>query len=102
MWNRTEERATHLAEVLKGNKNNFKNANVQICVVKTVAECVCDADIVCTVTSSHEALLYRSMLKANVHINGKQFTGNISKKILIEIITNFLINSCWGRRKSYQ
>lgn len=72
LWNRTEDRALNLAEELNQNKQSFKIVNVQVSVAKSVAECVNDADIVCTATSSHDPLLFRSMLKDNVHINGKQ------------------------------
>lgn len=44
-------------------------------VANSVGECVRDADIVVTATSSNESLLYRSMLKDNVHINGKPNSG---------------------------
>lgn len=57
--------------MLAQSKNSFKIPDVEVSVVGSVGECVRDADIVVTATSSNEPLLYRSMLKDNVHINGK-------------------------------
>lgn len=70
MWNRTKSRAESLVADLHEIRNQLKNPNVTIQCTDTVAECVRNADIIVTSTFSSTPLVFRSMIKDNVHING--------------------------------
>lgn len=71
LWNRTKSRAESLAADLNEKRNQFKNPNLTIQYSDTVEECVRNADIIVTSTFSSAPLVLRSMIKDNVHINGK-------------------------------
>lgn len=70
LWNRTKSRAESLAADLNAIRNQFKNPNLTIQCSDTVDECVRNADIIVTSTFSENPLVFRSMIKDNVHING--------------------------------
>lgn len=70
MWNRTKSRAQTLVADLNEIRNQFKNPNLTIQCTDTVGECVRNADIIVTSTFSSTPLVFRSMIKDNVHING--------------------------------
>lgn len=72
LWNRTKSRAESLAADLEQMRNQFKNPAIQIRCVNSVNECVRDADIIVTGTFTSAPLLFRSMIKDNVHINGEK------------------------------
>lgn len=71
LWNRTRARADDLAAELNQIRNQFKNRNVRVVVVDSPASCVRNADIIVTATFTATPLLNRSMIKDDVHINGK-------------------------------
>lgn len=71
LWNRTKKRAEDLATELNGLRQQFKNQNLNVVVCDSVAACVQNAGIIVTATNSSVPLVFRSMLKTNVHINGK-------------------------------
>lgn len=70
LWNRTKSRAESLVADLNEIRNQFKNPNLTIQCANTVEECVRNADIIVTTTFSSTPLVFRSMIKDNVHING--------------------------------
>lgn len=70
LWNRTESRARQLGDELNSMRQQFRNLNLEILCVSSVAECVQHADIVVTATFTSSPLVSLSMLKERVHING--------------------------------
>lgn len=67
VWNRTPARANRLVEELisLGAPAEAKSS---------VSECVKDADVIITATYASSPLVSLSMVKPNVHINGKAVT----------------------------
>lgn len=72
LWNRTKQRADDLAAELNQIRSQFKNQSVRINVTDSPANCVKNADIIVTATFSNTPILNRSMIKNDVHINGKK------------------------------
>lgn len=70
LWNRTESRAQTLANELNQLRSSFKNPNVKITNIDSLEESVKNADVIVTATFTSTPLLFRSMIKNNVHING--------------------------------
>lgn len=71
LWNRTRKRAEDLANELNSIRSQFRNSNIRVNVIDTPADCVKNADIIATTTFASTPILERSMIKDNVHINGK-------------------------------
>ncbi|XP_031627138.1 ketimine reductase mu-crystallin-like [Contarinia nasturtii] len=69
LWNRTKSRAESLIAELMQLRQSFKNPNIKIECVSTVEECAKNADVIVTATFSSSPILFRSMIKNNVHIN---------------------------------
>ncbi|XP_055710386.1 ketimine reductase mu-crystallin [Phlebotomus papatasi] len=69
LWNRTESRATELAEELKALVAQFKNPSIKITISNSLDNCLKNTDVIVIATSSHEPLIERHHLKDNVHIN---------------------------------
>lgn len=70
LWNRTKSRAETLSAELNQLRPSFKNPDIKIAFVDSVEECVQNADVIVTGTFTSTPLLFRSMIKNNVHING--------------------------------
>lgn len=70
MWNRTKCRAEALANELNQLRASFKNPEISIVCTDSVEECAKKADVIVTATYTSTPLLFRSMVKDNVHING--------------------------------
>lgn len=79
LWNRTKSRAESLVADLNETRNKFKNPNLTIQCSNTVEECVRNADIIVTSTFSPTPLVFRSMIKDNVQINGNFDQRNKNK-----------------------
>lgn len=77
LWNRTKSRAESLAVELNEMRNQFVNKEINIRHYESIEDCVRDADVIVTGTFTSTPLLFRSMIKANVHINGKKCFCNI-------------------------
>lgn len=71
MWNRTKNRAEALATELNELRSIFKNPTLNIVCSNSVEECVGNVDVIVTSTFATAPFLFRSMVKNNVHINGK-------------------------------
>ncbi|KAL5246927.1 hypothetical protein ACHWQZ_G018961 [Mnemiopsis leidyi] len=63
VWNRTKSRAEKLVREL------HDVGNFNLCVSDTVGSACSDADIVCTVTSSSEPVLFKDHVKPGAHVN---------------------------------
>lgn len=77
LWNRTKSRAEALAVELNQLRQTFRYPNVNIVCANSVEECVRTADVIVTATFTSTPFLFRSMIKNDVHINGKfrRFSG---------------------------
>lgn len=73
LWNRTKSKAESSASYLNQVRGQFKNPEIKINCFESIADCVKNADIIVTATFTSSPLLFRSMIKDNVHINGLHF-----------------------------
>ncbi|XP_059609414.1 ketimine reductase mu-crystallin [Phlebotomus argentipes] len=69
LWNRTESKATQLADELRGLAQQFRKPSIAISVHASLTTCLADSDVIVIATSSHEPLIQRHQLKDDVHIN---------------------------------
>jgi ornithine cyclodeaminase len=63
VWSRTPERATRLADSMRG------DVAAELMACTSAREAVIDADVICTVTSSPERVLEGAWLREGAHIN---------------------------------
>jgi ornithine cyclodeaminase/alanine dehydrogenase-like protein (mu-crystallin family) len=89
VWGRSRERATRLAA------EAGSTLSLRIEVSKTAEEAVRDADIVCTVTASHEPVLNGSWLRAGAHVNLVGSSRLTSREADDEVVTRarFFVDS---------
>lgn len=94
LWNRSPQRATALAAELETMRTTFRNPSVHIVIVDSVKAAVREADIIVTATYASTPIVFKEMLKPDVHINGEC-------KVMIKCTFQMLIlYSRWCRNQS--
>lgn len=85
LWNRTKSRAEALVAELNTMRQTFKNPNINIVVVDSVEKCVNNADVIVSAIFTSSPVLYRSMMRSDVHINGTyKLKNNYSNICMVE------------------
>lgn len=93
LWNRSPQRAVALAAELETLRSTFRNPKVHIVIVDSVKAAVQQADIIVTATYASTPIVFREMLKPEVHING-ELGAIIGLVILV-----FFLYSRWSRNQ---
>lgn len=83
IWSNNFDNAIKFLEVSK------KEYNIEFEVFNDISEAVINADIICTVTASKEALIDTKNLSGNVHINAVGACTPKSQELHIDIIKEF-------------
>lgn len=92
VWGRTPDRARAFAERMKA------ELRLPISVAATVGEAVAEADIICTLTSASEPILYGAWVQAGTHVNvvGSGFAGPTEVDNDLVVRSRFIADSREG------